>query len=262
MKGLDIFLHSLRQVLGNLPNALKISAVPFGIQFVATFLLTRPDKTMAMMQDPMAMMQGGGPSLVAQLANLVIVIVTSIWMAIAWHRFILKSEAPAGFVPAIDGGRMGAYFLRSLLIAIIMIVLGFVLGLVAGFVMIGLIGSSGGGMGTIFTITIISLLLVYFPLFVIGYRLATALPGIAIDNAGAFMSGWEATKGETGAFVGLGLISVLAMIVSAVLTIFVLAKVTVLFIAWTLVFNWLATLVGLSVLTTLYGHYIEKRPLV
>jgi hypothetical protein len=55
---------------------------------------------------------------------------------------------------------------------------------------------------------------------------------------------------------------VLAMVVSAVLTIFVLAKITVLFIAWTLVFNWLAVLVGLSVLTTLYGHYIEKRPLV
>jgi hypothetical protein len=261
MKGLDIFLHSLRQVLGNLPNAIKISAVPFGIQFVATFLLTRPDRTMAMMQDPMAMMQGG-PSLLAQLANLVIVIVTSIWMAIAWHRFILKNEAPAGFVPPIDGNRMGAYFLRSLLIGIILIVLGFVLGIVAGFIMIGLIGAGGGGMGTIFTITVISLLLVYFPLFVIGYRLSTALPGTAIDNAGTFMSGWEATAGETGAFVGLGLISVLAMVVSAVLTIFVLAKITVLFIAWTLVFNWLAVLVGLSVLTTLYGHYIEKRPLV
>ena len=261
MKGLDIFLHSLRQVLGNLPNAIKISAVPFGIQFIATFLLTRPDKTMAMMRDPMAMMQGG-PSLVAQLANLVIVIVTSIWMAIAWHRFILKSEAPTGFVPPIDGGRMGAYFLRSLLIGIVLVVLGFVLGMVAGFVMFGIIGSSGGGMSTIFMITIISLLLVYFPLFVIGYRLATALPGTAIDNEGAFLSGWEATKGETGTFVGLGLISVLAMIVSAVLTIFVLAKIIVLFIAWTLVFNWLATLVGLSVLTTLYGHYIEKRPLV
>ena len=145
MKGLDIFLHSLRQVLGNLPNAIKISAVPFGIQFVATFLLTRPDRTMAMMQDPMAMMQGG-PSLLAQLANLVIVIVTSIWMAIAWHRFVLKNEVPTGFVPPFDGNRIGAYFVRSLLIGIVLIVLGFVLGIVAGFIMIGLIGAGGGGM--------------------------------------------------------------------------------------------------------------------
>jgi hypothetical protein len=261
MKGLDIFLHSLRQVLGNLPNAIKISAVPFGIQFVATFLLTRPDRTMAMMNDPMAMMQGG-PSFVAQLANLVIMIVTSVWMAIAWHRFVLKNEVPTGFVPPFDGNRIGAYFVRSLLIGIVLIVAGFVLSIVAGFFVIGLISSSGGGMGTIFTITVISMLLIYFPLFVIGYRLSTSLPGTAIDNAGTFMSGWEATAGETGTFIGLGLISVVAMVVSAILTIFVLSKVTVLFIAWTLVFNWLAVLVGLSVLTTLYGHYIEKRPLV
>lgn len=261
MKGLDIFLHSLRQVLSNLPDAIKISALPFAVQFVVTFLLTRPDKTMAMMQDPVAMMQGG-PSMAAQLVSLVVLIATSVWMAIAWHRFILKNETPTGFVPPINGARIGAYFLRSLLIGIILVVLGIVLGLVAGVVIIGLAGAGGGGMGAIFMITLISMLLVYFPIFVIGYRLSTALPAMAIDEALPFMAGWEATKGENGAFVGLALISVLVMVVNAVLTIFVLANVTVLFIAWTVVFNWLAMLVGLSVLTTLYGHYIEKRPLV
>lgn len=261
MKGLDIFLHSLRQVLGNLPSAIKISAVPFAIQFLVTFLLTRPDRTMAMMNDPIAMMQGG-PSLVAQLVSIVVMIATSIWMAVAWHRFVLKNETPTGFVPPINGNRLVAYFLRSLLIGIVLVVLGIVLGFVAGVVILGLAGAGGGGMGAIFFITLLTMLLIYFPLFVVGYRLATALPSTALDEASSFMSGWDATRGETGTFVGLALISVAAMVVSAVLTIFVLAKVTVLFIAWTVVFNWLAMMVGLSVLTTLYGHYIEKRPLV
>jgi hypothetical protein len=33
-------------------------------------------------------------------------------------------------------------------------------------------------------------------------------------------------------------------------------------ILWQLVTNWLVTMVGVSILTTLYGHYIEQRPLV
>jgi hypothetical protein len=30
---------------------------------------------------------------------------------------------------------------------------------------------------------------------------------------------------------------------------------------WQCVFGWISVMVGLSVLTTLYGHYIEKRAL-
>lgn len=257
MKGLDIFLHSLKQVLGNLPGAIKVSALPYAVQVIVTFLLTRPDRMAAMMHDPMAMMQGG-PSMIARLLSMIVLIVTSVWMAVAWHRFILKNEVPAGFVPTFDQNRLIAYFLRAVLIGLVCLGLGIVLGFIAGLVAAAVAYVTGA----IFISMLIFMLLVYFPIFVVGYRLATALPATAIDQETSFTAGWEATQGQNETFIGLGLISVAAMFASATVGLYVLGGMMPLFILWTIAFNWLASMVGLSILTTLYGHYIEKRPLV
>ena len=32
--------------------------------------------------------------------------------------------------------------------------------------------------------------------------------------------------------------------------------------AWSFVSQWIVIMVGVSILTTLYGHYVEERPLV
>lgn len=258
MKGVQIFLHSLKQVLGNLPGAIKVSALPYAVQFVVSFFLTRPDKMAAMSGDPMAMMEGG-PSLVAQLLSLVVVVLTSVWIAVAWHRYILKNEVPAGFVPPIHKDRMIAYFVRALLIGLLMIVVGFVLGFIAA--LVG--GAVGMATGSLILVTLVFALLVYFPIFVIAYRISTSLPASAVtEDAGSFMAGWDATKGENGTFIGLGLVSAAVMFLNGYISISLLSGVLPLFIIWTLVFNWLAMMVGLSVLTTLYGHFVEKRALV
>ena len=258
MKGVQIFLHSLNQVLGNLPNAIKVSALPYAIQFLVSFFLTRPDKMMALASDPMAMMQGG-PSAVAQLLSLIVTVATSVWIAVAWHRFVLLREAPAGFVPAIHSDRVRGYFLRALGVIVIRFVIGLVLGFIAG--LIG--GALAYATGSIVLPLIVVAILIYFPAFVIAYRLSTALPAPAVTSDPVpFMAGWEATKGQTEAFIGLGIISAAVIFINGFIALYVLSGSIVLFLAWSIVFNWLATMVGLSILTTLYGHYIEKRPLV
>lgn len=258
MKGVQIFTHSLKQVLGNLSGAIQVSAIPYAIQFIAAFVLTRPDRMASMAGDPMAMMQNQ-PSLVAMLLSLVVTIATSVWIAVAWHRFVLKNEVPSGFVPPIHSDRMLGYFLRALGIALICIVLGLVLGFVAG--LIG--GAIAYATGSVVVTLIFVAIIVYFPIFVIAYRLSTSLPAPAVaDEAGPFMAGWEATKGDTGTFIGLGVISAAIMFANGFLSMYVFGGSMILFLIWSLAFNWLATMVGLSILTTLYGHYIEKRELV
>ena len=39
-------------------------------------------------------------------------------------------------------------------------------------------------------------------------------------------------------------------------------RIPVVSIIWDIAVTWLVTMVGVSILTTLYGHYIQKRPLV
>ena len=46
------------------------------------------------------------------------------------------------------------------------------------------------------------------------------------------------------------------------LTAFFTGGVLALQIAYNFVAQWVITMVGISILTTLYGHYVQKRPLV
>ena len=257
MKGLTIFSHSLRQVTGNLEGALKVSALPYAAQFLASLALLGP-AAMAGQADPAAAFSAeGGPSIVLVLLNLVITLVASIWIAVAWHRYILKNEAPTGFVPIFNGNRIFAYFLRSLGIAVLFIVLAIPLGIVAALIAAPFFSITGPNVVGMLIIMVIT----YVPLAVLAYRLSTSLPAMALDEGGSFLAGWEATKGENGAIAVLAVVSVLLVFAGSAIGIFVLGKVLVLALAWAFAFNWLVMMVGVSILTTLYGHYIEKRAL-
>lgn len=257
MKGLEIFSHSLRQVTGNLDGAIRVSALPYAVQFLANVVLLGP-AAMAGQADPAAAFSAeGGPSIVLVLLNLVVTLVASIWMAVAWHRYILKNESPTGFVPNFNGNRILAYFLRSLGIAVLFIVLAIPLGIVAALIAAPFFSMTGPGVIGMLIIMVIT----YVPLAVLAYRLSTSLPAMALDEGGSFLSGWDATKGENGAIAVLAVISVLLMFVGSMIGIFVFSKLLILSLAWAFAFNWLVAMVGVSILTTLYGHYIEKRAL-
>ena len=258
MKGLQIFTHSLRQVTGNLEGAIRISAVPYLVQFAAGLIVTRPWNATAQMEAMVQLGMGHGPSVLLALVNLVIALVTSIWMAVAWHRFVLKNEAPTGFIPAFRGDQILAYFLRSLGIAVICIILAIPLGMIAGFIAYPFMGPYGPNILTI----ILIMLITYFPLVLISYRLSASLPAVAVDEAGSFTAGWDATQGATGDLAVLALVSVAVFVGGSLLGLYVFGAIGILSIAWTFVFHWLVMMIGVSILTTLYGHYIEKRALV
>lgn len=257
MKGVQIFLHSLRQVTGNFEGALRVSALPYAVQFIAGLLLLGTAAVTGQF-DPAAMETGGASFFLMAILNLVIALVTSIWAAVAWHRFVLKGEAPSGFIPAFSVDRIRAYFIRSFGIGLMCVVLAIPLGFIGAMVAYPFMGNMGPGMiglGIIFLVT-------YFPLTVISFRLSTALPATALDAPGAFTAGWDVTKGELPTFIVLALISVIAFFVISEIATKLFGGITVLALIWELLFGWFTIMVGLSILTTLYGHYIEKRPLV
>lgn len=259
MKAIQIFLHSLRQVTGNLSDAIRVSAAPYALQFVVSLLLLGTAAATGQ-ADPMEMAKNGGGMvfLLAALLNLVVVLITSIWAAVAWHRFVLKGEAPTGFIPPFRGDRNWAYFARSFGIGILCVVLAIPLGFIGAMVAMPFFNETGPGvlgLAIVFLVT-------YLPLTVISYRLSTALPATALDAPSAFTAGWEATKGESATFIVLALISVVAVFAISTIGAKLFGGIMVLALIWQLLFGWFTIMVGLSILTTLYGHYIEKRPLV
>ena len=71
----------------------------------------------------------------------------------------------------------------------------------------------------------------------------------------------RATKGATFSFVVLGFFSaILSVLFSLAETLFIQSPMAIT-IAVQILFAWLIFVINLSVITTIYGHYIEGRPL-
>ena len=256
MKGLEILLHSVRQVFGNLNGALKVSAAPYAIQVIVGLLIGGSAASMGMGAGMPSggMMAGMG---FAGLVTLIVVLVTSLWMAVAWHRYILLSEHPTGYVPSFMPDRILAYFLRSLGYGILLILIAMVLGLVMGLILSPVVNSD-----SVVLFMILMSILVYLPIVILSFRLTAALPGAALGAGTDFMAGWQATEGATVDIAVLSVFVVGAHLFLGLIDFYLLSGVWVLSFVWNIVVGWLLVMVGISILTTIYGHYVEKRPLV
>ena len=254
MKAWQIFMHSVRQVTGNFESALKISLIPTLIMTVASVLLLGGAGLMAPddgIESPGAV---AGISL-GLIVMLIVLIAGSMWIAVNWHRFVLLGEAPQGCVPTFRGDRVWAYFRRSIGMFLVLIAASLLLTLIGGLVgaLFGRLFGEGG--------LIISLaLIVWLSMVLLGYRLTISLPGAALGSELGLMAGLNATKDDNVTIFLLALISVFATLALGMLG-GLLSAIPVLGTGIGFLSQWLVTMVGLSILTTLYGHYVEGRAL-
>lgn len=252
MKGLQIFRHSVRQVTGNLEGALRVSGVLYAVQVVIGLLLGFGMMTGSSM-GPGDMSAGMG---IGALVVLLVAIVTGLWIAVGWHRYVLLNEKPA-LLPTFRQDRMLAYFLRSLLLGLIILLPAIVWGMVVGVLFTPFVG---GGVGLVSVL--LMTLIIQLPLVFLGLRLSAALPGQALGAETEVLAGWRATAHDNRALAELAVIIVAAIFVLNLIGLLVFGHSAITSLLWQVVTNWFVTMIGVSVLTTLYGHYIEKRALV
>lgn len=251
--GLDIFVHSIRQVFGNFGAALRISALLYLIQVAAVYflgagLLANPQ--LLQMQAQRGDVPWGG-----LIVALLVLVVTGLWIAVAWHRYILRVEEPGSVIPAFKGDRMLSYFGYSILIVIILILMSLVLGLVVGLVVAPFLGGS-----PVIGMIIIGIL-VYVPLVIVGYRLSVVLPAAALGEELGIGGAWEKTQGAMGTLLLLAIVSLIGAVVIDLPAAYVFTPGSILSIIWSAVTQWIVLMVGISILTTLYGVYVEERKL-
>ncbi len=255
MDGLQIFTHSVRQVFGNLNAALRISGLLFLVQLGAAYIFGR---SMMGPGEPMReqMMRGDFP-IGGLLIFILLALVTGLWIAVAWHRHVLGGEAPGAVLPPFNGDRMLAYFGYSLLIAVILIPLALVLGFVASWFVGPMMQS-----GRIVLGLIVVGLVVYLPMLVVAFRLSVALPAAALGKPLGIGGAWNKTKGTTGTMVLLAVLAVVFAVVIDLPAGYVFPANSILSLIWSAAAQWVALMVGVSILTTLYGHFVEGRALV
>lgn len=239
MKGLQIFMHSVRQVLGNLVPALQVSAVLFGVQQVFVILLGG---------------RGSADNMVLGIVGMLVIAATSLWIAVGWHRYVLLNEQPS-IVPPVHMDRLVAYLIKTVIIVVILIIPSIVTVLVLG-PLAPKLAMSGG----MFALTLVSGVITV-PLFTLFLMFSPALPGTAVSGQSGLNAAFNATKGDWVQMFVLAAAVMLLQVAAAILGLYVFSKIPMGLMVWNIVSGWFVTMVGISVITTLYGHYMENRAL-
>ncbi|WP_282095989.1 hypothetical protein [Epibacterium ulvae] len=243
MHGFIIFKHSVVMVLRNFPQVLKtilpLSAIgALWVLGVVGFFGSAAGKAMSSVQIELS-----AGAIVLMFFTLLV------WGITAWHRYVLLEDRGLFFLPAFRIGPMMSYVAHFLLLCLLMIVS------VIPFGIFLTIGSAAGPM-----MMVVMMFFIVIGVTFCFYRLVIILPAAAIGKPLKIKEAWGLTTGAETAILVLVLLSSLVSLLlersaDSIAAIPVLGLPLFLFVqgVW--------GMVQVSVITTLYGHYVEGRPL-
>lgn len=250
MKSWSIFAHSFGMVFRNLKQAMQIGLVPVVIAFAGVFAaLSFMGVSVSILQDEQALGLFIANSWMVFIALWVFVVIMMLWIVTSWHRFVLLEEYPQGWVSPFRFDRILSYIGHAILLGLLML-----LAMIPGAMIMMAIGGMSQILGVLITVIWVGVILAGM------YRLLPILPAAAIGKPLKLKDSLEATKGETWTILGLILIGFLfQLLLNIMAALFVLVPIIGPIVLYAVLL--VMSLVNVSILTTLYGHYIEGRPI-
>jgi hypothetical protein len=259
-----IFRKSVEIVLGNFQQAIRLSG---GLFVVAVFASTALNVIMTgnMIVNPTDLQIDvtlGKPeqlemaekafrhSSAMLLGNLLFFIAMS-WIAIAWHRFVLLEETSMQLLPNYNFGRLIRYLGKTLAL-IFMIAIGLAIPLAVISTLL-----SAAGLAALLPMVSLGLFVCIYYFF---FRAGLVLPAVALDQRITFSSSFQTTKVLSQAIWGVALIVVGVSSIAAILLGSIMPN-NILGVLANAVVQWFMVMISASLLTTLYGHAVERRPL-
>ena len=261
MLGFQLFLHALRMILGNFGAAVRVSLPSLVAIVVVAGLSITLFPALGMIEHP-AMMEtapfsAGGVAMV--FLSAVAMAVAFLWSAVAWHRFILLEEYPGATGPRWNGAAIWRYFVAGIVLGLVLVLLGVALGIVVGIASFAF--GRPGGDGAMVLGAVLMFALVVVPLILVSYRLSPILPAAAVGERLSIKDAWAATRGAFWPFLILAIVTSLASWALGLPTPILMRASLVLGLIWTIAVQWVTMLFGVSILTTIYGYFVEKRNL-
>lgn len=251
--GWRIVAHSFSLLFRNFREALKVSVFPVVVLLLFVWLvfgISGAGMDIVMLPEAGAMTPGAAFGIIL---SLVAFIVVSAWVAVLWHRFILKEEYP-GVVPVFHRDRVLAYCGRSIQLGLIMILVMFPVVMVFG-IALGILGIGESGAATLVSGFAAGLIFTY-----IWLRIALVLPATAVGRPMRIGESWSATARLSNDIVSAAAIIVALNMAAGILG-GLLPLPAILGALVEVAISWVTVMVGTSLLTTLYGHLVEGRPL-
>lgn len=253
MTGWKIFVHSLRMILSNLRSALQISLLGFTLTTIiavaAYYTIQQGAREMFVQLYPFSVTLRGSVPLNFFLLT-VLYIFVSAWVAVAWHRFVLLEEYPTGWVPAFHWQAMKGY-MKPALILVVLFWWVYVPVLVA---VIGPVARNG----PIFSVLPLAVIVLTMLLLA---RIALIFPAAAMERRMSLAEAWRATKGATSALAIIIILLLVAQIVLGQVVLAIAAFAPIIGAAAYAVYSIGFGLLKISLLTTGYGYFVQKRDL-
>ena len=185
--------------------------------------------------------------LAALLVSILAMILGYTLLAVLWHRHVLLPDRQK-LQPGLD--ILISYFWRGVLVAILQLLALVPAGAVMGFLFAAI------GM----TFFVLELAIPVFGFWLV-LRISVILPAATVGRKMSISESWAETRAISGTIWCLAILVVLINSVFSLLTVPLLnvtSATTVVLSALTLT---LSALIFVSILTTLYGHLVEQRPL-
>ncbi len=261
MLGWKIFSQAVNQIYSNFGMAIRLSAVIwvgiFAISISLTYLITGRFPNEGLMAEFAEANTSGfvwsWNKFHAFLAMMIVYFVGVTSIAVSWHRFILLDETSSSLLPNWIWNRTKRYIIMSLKIGFVIVAVGFLFWLIIVFIAsFGILKSNYLLIGLGFMVAMVSSYL--------WLRISLALPSAALGVDHNLGNSWDLTQSIKGAlWVLLIILMVLGILLGDGLRL-VTANKTVLYVVSFLT-EWIVLMVGVGVLTVLYGHLVEKREL-
>ncbi len=182
-------------------------------------------------------------------------------IAVSWHRYILGDELPQGLQRLRLDATVWRYAGNVLLIVLLLS-----LCIVPAVLAFGIVAAMFGNSALVIIVPAsLVLLLAIIPS---SYRLSVKLPAIALERTEyGLRNAWADTRGNSWQLLGLALLYFLLVLVAALVAGGIgygLGQLAgeigqSVSIAIQLVVNWVVTILGVTMLTSLYGFFVEGR---
>jgi len=183
------------------------------------------------------------------LGLIIINVFFSAWVAVIWHRFMLLGEGPVSFMPTFRADNVLGYILKSLMLGLVLMAA--MIPAMIVMVILGMISPPIMTLGIVFA---------GIYLFYVSLRISLILPAKSIGKDMLVSQSWSAT-GSAGMAILLAAL-MLGVFTAGLQAIpqYLISNAVLKLIVGSCV-GWLSLMLGVSILTTLYGYLIEGRSL-
>lgn len=258
MLGLKLFIHAMRMVFINLVPMMQIFALPLAVVLAVTMAFST-----YVGLGPFFIISGQSVQFNNISGGLLAAFVCSffiIWLALMngvvhWHRYILLGEKPGVLMLQLSWRQVAKYIVGGIVILGVLILPFWLLGMIAGRVAIGFAAQGDW----LVALGIMAAVSIFFT--AIFLALSPILPANAIDRNFKISDGLSAMSGTLGTLlvcaVGLLAIELAAATITQLLASLYLPLAT----ASSLILTGLTGMIGVSLITTIYGHFVEEHPL-